>query len=124
MRFILGAPCSGKGTITSNLKEFKSISAGNLLRELCETEKYSYLKKTLSEGGLVATDLICEILIEEAKKYHYDVFIDGFPRTLDQAIVTKKFLLDNNIQMKGVFYIIANDSLLIERTLTRTYCNE
>ena len=125
MRFIIGAPCSGKGTIMHNFKDkFVSLSAGNLLRELCETPEYKHLKETLNQGGLVATDLICDILTKEAAKYNYDVFIDGFPRTEEQAIMITKFMKEKGIQCKGIFYIFAPTYLLIERTLTRTYCNE
>jgi adenylate kinase len=124
MRFILGAPCSGKGTITSNLPEIKSLSAGNFLRDLCETHEYAFLKETLNSGGLVATDLICDILIKEAEKYNFDVFIDGFPRTIEQAVMIKKFMDSKNIICKGIFYIYVPEEILFERVQTRTYCKE
>lgn len=124
MRFILGPPCSGKGTITGKITEIPSISAGNLLRKLCETPEYAHLKEIVNTGGLVATDLMCNMLIEEAAKYNFDVFIDGFPRTVDQARMIKKFMIEKDIKCKGIFCVYAPLHVLLTRVSTRTYCKE
>jgi adenylate kinase len=123
MKFLLGPPCAGKGRVGSGLNNHVILSAGNILREMCETEQYGYLKPILNAGGLVATDLICEILIKKAKEYDYNLFIDGFPRTTEQAIMIKKFMNENKIKCNGVFVLQVPNYILYERTLNRTYCN-
>lgn len=127
MRLILGAPCSGKGTIMDHLCKKHgviSFSAGNILREMCETPEYAHLKQTLAEGNLVATELICEVLLNKAKEYNYNVFFDGFPRTVDQAEEIIKFMKEHNIRINAIFVIQTKPHLLFERTLTRTYCEK
>ncbi|MFN9110893.1 MAG: nucleoside monophosphate kinase, partial [Bacteroidota bacterium] len=107
-------------------KELKNqvvLSAGNILREMCSKDEYKHLKPILDSGGLVATDLICEILVKKAEEYNYNIFIDGFPRTIEQAIMIKDFMNKNNISCKGIFVVEVPEFLLYERTMTRTYCN-
>ena len=126
MRFILGAPCAGKGTLSMYLKKMNSnfvfLSAGNILREMCQDVKYAHLKEILDGGGLVNTDLIGDILMEKAKSFNFDVFIDGFPRTIEQAIFIQNFMEKNNIKSQGIFCVSTNLENLIERTYKRQFC--
>jgi len=126
MRFILGAPCSGKGTLGMYLKKINSkfvfLSAGNILREMCQDEKYAHLKEILDSGGMVNTHLIGDILMEKAKSFDFNVFIDGFPRTVEQAVFIIDFMKKNNIKSQGIFCISTNLENLIERTQKRQFC--
>lgn len=124
MKFILGPPCSGKGTIISKLDNVVSFSAGNILREMCETQEYSYLREDFYNGKLVAVDLICEILFQKAEKYDYNILFDAFPKNEEQALIVKQIMIEKNIKCDGIFYIHAHKYLIIERMFHRTYCTK
>ncbi|XP_063393710.1 GTP:AMP phosphotransferase AK3, mitochondrial [Cydia fagiglandana] len=88
---ILGAPASGKGTISSRIvKKYNiaHVSSGDKLREHIEqqTDLGKEVKKYLNEGKLVPDDLIIKFMITELKKVETKPWLlDGFPRTVAQA---------------------------------------
>lgn len=127
MKILLGPPCSGKGTIGLGLKERNPelvfLSAGNVLREMARKPEYKFIEEGLSRGEMVATDLICEIMMKKAEEYNYKVILDGFPRNLMQANYIKNWTEKNNIKIEGIFCIQVDEALLIKRTATRNFCN-
>nr|XP_026485006.1 GTP:AMP phosphotransferase AK3, mitochondrial [Vanessa tameamea] len=88
---ILGAPASGKGTISSRIvKKYnvEHVSSGDKLRDHIEkqTELGKEVKKYLNEGKLVPDDVIIKFMITELKKVESKPWLlDGFPRTVAQA---------------------------------------
>ncbi|XP_049887426.1 GTP:AMP phosphotransferase AK3, mitochondrial [Pectinophora gossypiella] len=88
---ILGAPASGKGTISSRIVKKYSvehISSGDKLRDHIEkqTELGKEVKKYLTEGKLVPDDVMIKFMITELKKVENKPWLlDGFPRTVGQA---------------------------------------
>ncbi|MDI6844868.1 MAG: adenylate kinase [Candidatus Saccharicenans sp.] len=98
MRIILLGPAgSGKGTQGEMIERhygFPRISTGDLLR--LEVEKDTALgkivKKIMEAGELVADDIVLEIvrsrIAQPDCKRGY--VLDGFPRTLNQAILLEK----------------------------------
>ncbi|XP_047543785.1 GTP:AMP phosphotransferase AK3, mitochondrial [Vanessa atalanta] len=88
---ILGAPASGKGTISSRIvKKYnvEHVSSGDKLRDHIEkqTELGKEVKKYLNEGKLVPDDVIIKFMIMELKKVESKPWLlDGFPRTVAQA---------------------------------------
>lgn len=123
MRFIIGPPCSGKGTIAKELDGcFNSISAGEILREMAKTDKH--ISTMLKSGHLVSIELTSELVLKKASEFNYEVLIDGFPRSKSQALLVKNFLEENNIKHKGIFYIWEDDHVLLERTENRFFCED
>lgn len=88
---ILGAPASGKGTISSRIvKKYNvaHVSSGDKLRDHIEkqTELGKVVKKYLNEGKLVPDDVMIKFMIAELKKVENEPWLlDGFPRTVGQA---------------------------------------
>ncbi|KPJ13699.1 GTP:AMP phosphotransferase, mitochondrial [Papilio machaon] len=88
---ILGAPASGKGTISSRIVKkynIEHISSGDKLRDHIEkqTELGKEVKKYLNEGKLVPDDVIIKFMIAELKlSSDKPWLLDGFPRTVAQA---------------------------------------
>jgi adenylate kinase len=83
---ILGAPGSGKGTLSKELKKkynFVHISTGDVIRKSEDPE----LKKIIEKGDLVPDDMMIKILRKELKKVDpsSNIIFDGFPRTIKQA---------------------------------------
>lgn len=88
---ILGAPASGKGTISSRIVKKYSIehvSSGDKLRDHIEkqTDLGREVKSYLTEGKLVPDDVMIKFMISELKKVSEKPWLlDGFPRTVGQA---------------------------------------
>ncbi|XP_046450676.1 GTP:AMP phosphotransferase AK3, mitochondrial-like [Daphnia pulex] len=88
---ILGAPASGKGTISSRIvRDFKlkHLSGGDLLRSQigAKTEVGLMAKTFMDKGSLVPDDVMSALIINElALLKQHSWLLDGFPRTLKQA---------------------------------------
>lgn len=88
---ILGAPASGKGTISSRIvKKYNvaHVSSGDKLRDHIQkqTDLGKEVKKYLNEGKLVPDDVMIKFMITELKKVaNQPWLLDGFPRTVGQA---------------------------------------
>lgn len=83
---ILGAPGSGKGTLSKELKKkygFEHISTGDLIRNSDDPE----VKKIIDEGNFLPDDIMIKMLRKELKKVDLssNIILDGFPRTIKQA---------------------------------------
>merc|ERR1711973_635871 len=90
---ILGAPASGKGTISSRIvRDFKMkhLSGGDLLRSQIKAKTHLGLqaKQYVDAGNLVPDDVISTLIVHELKLMKEDSWLlDGFPRTLNQPKV-------------------------------------
>ncbi|CAH1365212.1 hypothetical protein MTP99_001508 [Tenebrio molitor] len=88
---ILGAPASGKGTISSRIvKNFnlEHLSSGDQLRLNIKnkTAVGTEAEKYLQSGQLVPDNLMIKFITEEIKKVgNKPWLLDGFPRTVTQA---------------------------------------
>ncbi|XP_041778327.1 GTP:AMP phosphotransferase AK3, mitochondrial [Anopheles merus] len=88
---IMGAPGSGKGTVSGRIvKAFslKHISSGDLLRANIEkrTELGLIADKYIREGKLVPDIYITKCILSELEQIRsHSWLLDGFPRTREQA---------------------------------------
>lgn len=88
---IMGAPGSGKGTVSTRImKTFKMrhISSGDILRENIKqkTELGRIAEQYISEGKLVPDSFINKCIFHELETVKFSSWLlDGFPRTLEQA---------------------------------------
>ncbi|XP_012258368.1 GTP:AMP phosphotransferase AK3, mitochondrial [Athalia rosae] len=89
---ILGAPASGKGTVSSRIvKNFnvKHISSGDILRRhiMQKTELGSEVKRYLDRGELVPDETMVALIGKEVESLGETTnwLLDGFPRTVAQA---------------------------------------
>ncbi|XP_046428548.1 GTP:AMP phosphotransferase AK3, mitochondrial isoform X1 [Neodiprion virginianus] len=88
---ILGAPASGKGTVSSRIvKSFNvtHVSSGDILRRhiMQKTELGLEVSKYLSKGDLVPDETMIVLIgkeVESLDKKNW--LLDGFPRTVAQA---------------------------------------
>jgi adenylate kinase len=117
---LLGAPGSGKGTVSEQLeKDFNlyHLSAGALLRE--EVAKKTTLGKDIQafieRGELVPDSFVVQLVKLDAKpKPNY--ILDGFPRTIKQA----QEIEDLNIDM--VILLDVSEDIVLERFAGRRVC--
>lgn len=122
---MLGAPGSGKGTVSNILIEkhnFKHISTGDLLRQEVKTgsESGKTIDMIMKSGGLVSDEIVNNLVkskINECKSKGYDVVLDGYPRTVEQAEY-----LNTYTNVDKVAELIVDKEILIDRISSRRVC--
>lgn len=125
---IFGAPGSGKGTQSDKLIENYNlfhISTGDVLRDHIRrgTELGKTAKEYIDQGQLVPDELIINILaqvLDENKASAGDgIILDGFPRTVPQAVALEQLLADRGTHIDAVVGLEVPEEELIRRILLR-----
>lgn len=117
---ILGAPASGKGTISSRIVKkynIEHVSSGDKLRDHIEkqTELGKEVKKYLNEGKLVPDQVMIKFMINELDKVSGKAWLlDGFPRTVGQAAA-----LWNKQPVDVVLNLVVPFDVIIDRVKNR-----
>ena len=132
MKIILfGPPGAGKGTQAKYLIErygIVQISTGDMLRDavIKGSEIGKEVKSIMEKGELVSDEIIMSLISdrivqEDCKK---GFILDGFPRTLEQAISLDKILEDKSLHIDHVIQIDVEESLLLNRINKRASENK
>ncbi len=128
---IMGPPGAGKGTQAAIIREkfnIPHISTGDMFREAIknETPLGVEAKSYLDQGKLVPDEVTVGIvrnrLQEDDCKNGF--LLDGFPRTMDQAISLDQILNDLNAAIDYVINVTADNNLLVKRLVGRRICKE
>jgi Adenylate kinase (EC 2.7.4.3) len=124
----LGPPGAGKGTqakLLSQRMEFLHISTGDLLREAVknQTPLGKKAKEYMDRGELVPDELIVQ-LIEEAMPKGGNVILDGFPRTVNQALALEEMLKGKGEKISKVLFFDVPDEVIIDRLSGRRVCSK
>jgi adenylate kinase len=126
---LLGAPGSGKGTQAENLeREFQlcHVASGDLFRENLKTgTRLGQLAKTYMDRGELVPDDVTEAMVEERLarvEENRGFLLDGFPRTLPQAVALTEMLAKLNRPLARVLYVRVPDAALVERLSGRWIC--
>ncbi|MDR3330231.1 MAG: nucleoside monophosphate kinase [Mycoplasmataceae bacterium] len=122
---LLGAPGSGKGTLSNHLEKkyhFEHISTGDLFRKVIASgsELGEKLKLIVSTGALVSDQVTNAVMREELGKLVNDnasFILDGYPRTPEQA----KFL-EQIVQPDLILLIDVEKELAVKRIVGRRLC--
>ena len=132
MNFILfGPPGAGKGTQAKMLIDkfnIVQISTGDMLRD--EVKSQSELGKSakaiMDRGDLVSDEIIIAMIKKriQMSDCNNGFILDGFPRTLNQAIELDGLLEDLKIKIDKVIQIDVDENLLLERINKRALENE
>ena len=121
----IAPPAAGKGTQSTMLKEkfnYNHLSTGDMLREAIASgsEFGLMLKNIIDEGKLVSDDIMIDLIKEKLNNLEGKPFIlDGFPRTLNQAIALES-LLDKEYE---VIYLDLSEEEAVNRILGRLTCS-
>lgn len=126
---IMGRPGAGKGTQAVNIKEYYKIphiSTGDMFRAAIKNEtKLGLLAKSyMDKGGLVPDEvtigIVEERLLEDDCKNGF--LLDGFPRTINQAIALDSFLTKNGVKLDAVLDVNVKPEILVRRMVGRRVC--
>lgn len=126
---LLGAPGSGKGTLSTLLSkrlQVPHISTGDLFRENIreETPLGKAAQTYIEQGSLVPDIVVLEMLFSRLQKPDCEkgVLLDGVPRTINQAEIICEKLSSNSLF--HVFYLDVDTALLETRICGRLVCKD
>ncbi len=119
----LGPPGAGKGTIAykcSSELGMQHISTGDIFRSAIKDRNEIGLrvKKLIDEGKLVPDDLTTK-LIRKRINDKEDFILDGFPRTINQAMELEKMSL-----ITRVINFRLSDAEIVKRLSGRRICSK
>lgn len=119
---MLGAPGSGKGTQGARLAErygVPHLSSGELLRAHVRagTELGRAATNAMRRGDLIADDLVIGMVLDEVLRpaAANGFVLDGFPRTVPQAIAAYDLARQHDVTLKAVVLL----DLPTEQLMTR-----
>jgi len=123
---LLGVSGAGKGTQSKNIiKRYNlgHISTGDILRGHIreETPVGIKIQDVINAGNLVDDELIIDIVKDVVKRPEFKngYILDGFPRTLAQAIEFDKYE-----QIDLAIYVQVADEVVMERLTGRWVCDQ
>ncbi len=127
----MGPPGAGKGTQAGMIAEkyhVPQISTGDILREevKIESELGKQAKSYMDKGELVPDKLIIDIIVKQLDEDDSGngYIMDGFPRTVNQAVAFASALSERGEQVDRVISIEVERDELIRRLNGRRTCTE
>jgi adenylate kinase len=126
---LLGPPASGKGTQGRRLAASLNLgylSTGALLREQMETgtELGKKAEPILARGEYLPDDLMCPILADWLSLQPGGWVLDGFPRSLAQAVFLDEWLNLRDLKIDVAISLEVPFEELISRIRNRVECPE
>lgn len=127
---MLGAPGTGKGTISAIISkelEIPTVSSGDIFRKAIQdkTELGLEVEGYLSRGELVPDDLTIRVI--EARLEQPDlangVILDGYPRTTYQAEKLEQYLSAKGKKVDMAINLETPKEEIIERVINRRVCS-
>jgi adenylate kinase len=112
---LFGPPGAGKGTAAKKLVEkynLKHISTGDIFRAHMDnkTEIGKIIQDRMDKGILIDDNLTCHILKDALQNETDNFLLDGFPRTLNQAVA-----LDSILKIDHIIVLNVNEKILRQR---------
>lgn len=130
MRLILiGPPGGGKGTQAkrlASLRGFAHISTGDMLR--AERDSGSATGKSIGAlidaGRFVPDSMVLDLVVSRLERPDAAMgwILDGFPRTLDQAMALDRLLAGADRPIDRVIELRVPDALIVARVCGRFAC--
>src|SRR4051794_25705312 len=130
MRLIfIGPPGSGKGTQAKLLSQRLSLlhfATGDILREAVKRETpEGRLAKSFIKNGQLVPDAIVDDIVNAAfrtKTKPTRFVMDGYPRTLEQALSFDAVLSEQGLGLNAVVLLKVEDDEIVRRNSARLTC--
>jgi adenylate kinase len=126
---LFGPPGSGKGTQGKMIAEeigILHIATGDIMRQAISegTELGLKVKEFVGKGLLVPDEIVIQVIEERLKKddTKNGFILDGFPRTIPQAVALDELFQKINIQNYKVIWLDVPDEEIVKRISGRRTC--
>lgn len=126
---VMGPPGAGKGSQSAKIEEhynLPSISTGQMFRDAFNNNEPIGIEamKFIQNGNLVSDEITNEIVRIRLSKQDIEnsFLLDGYPRTVAQAIALDKMLEEKGTKLDAVFNILSSNDVLFERMEQRRVC--
>jgi adenylate kinase len=126
---LFGPPGAGKGTQATAASEAAGVphvSTGDIFRYHLKTgtELGQKVKGYMSSGQLVPDELVVEVVASrlEQEDAVRGALFDGFPRTVNQAQLLRKWLLEHGRDISVVVNLVVPDAVVAARLSGRRSC--
>jgi adenylate kinase len=123
----LGPPGSGKGTqakLLSQRLSVPAISTGDILREAVRVSSQlgQQVQAVMERGDLVSDGAMIDLIRERlrAPDARQGFILDGFPRTVEQALALERLLAGNGSGISAVINLSVPETVLEERLRGRS----
>jgi adenylate kinase len=123
---LLGPPGAGKGTQAQRIVErfgIPHLSTGDMLRAAVQAETGigRKAKAIMAEGKLVPDHLVVAVMIERISQpgSKHGFVLDGFPRTIGQAVAFDDLLRTEAAELDRVIELRADEKILLDRITAR-----
>jgi adenylate kinase len=125
---LLGPAGAGKGTQAHRLADYygaRLIATGDIFRKNVRLETPIGLKaKSYMEAGeLVPDDVVIEMLLAELQRSRNGFVLDGFPRTIPQAMALEESLAEVGQPLDVVLRFVIPDERAVARLAGRRTCD-
>jgi adenylate kinase len=125
---LLGPPGAGKGTQAHRLADYygaRLIATGDIFRMnvRMETPLGLKAKSYMEEGELVPDDVVIEMLLQELRRSPNGFVLDGFPRTIPQAVALEDALAEVGQPLVAVLKFVIPDERAVARLAGRRTCD-
>jgi len=119
---LLGPPGAGKGTQAAMIAArlgIPQLSTGDMLREAVASRTTYGLraKHSMDRGELVPDDLVISVVINRIDRSDSvnGFILDGFPRTVKQAVALDQELATRGIELDAVLELEVDENALLDR---------
>lgn len=126
---IMGGPGAGKGTMSERiLKKYHilHISTGDIFRsEIAQQTELGLLAKSYIDKGLLVPDEVTNPMVKsflEKSDHTNGYLLDGYPRTLDQAVAFNKLVAGSELEIEKVIHLEIPFEVLAQRVTGRRIC--
>ncbi len=125
---LLGPPGAGKGTQAHRLADYygiRLIATGDIFRRNVRRETPLGLKAKsyMDAGELVPDDIVIEMLMQELRRSGNGFLLDGFPRTIPQALALEEALAEAGTPLDVVLKFAVPDDVVVARLAGRRTCS-
>ena len=128
---VMGPPGAGKGSQSAKIVEnykIPSISTGQMFREAFANNDPVGIEamKYIKNGNLVSDEITNELVKHRLHEHDAEksFILDGYPRTVTQAIALDEVLKDMGTKLDAVVNILSSNDVLFERMEARRVCKE
>lgn len=128
---IMGGPGAGKGTMSEKILDkfnILHISTGDIFRaEIAQQTQLGLLAKSYIDKGLLVPDEVTNPMVKdflEKSDHAKGYLLDGYPRTLDQALAFNELVAGSSLAIDKVLFMDMPFDALAQRITGRRICKE